>query len=271
MNKIITHYLDSEINDSDSEILNLEARISEFEKKPGGRLLKGSSHGKTQYHIIIDGVRAYLPKTEFSKLQPYLQNYHDRHILKKLKAWNKACKNFQKAVIDYDNIYSNFDPYIRNNVISLDLDFDYQIFENEGLRVLAPNRDFKFKTMRGDYVRSKSEAIIANIFYVCGLHYRYEDEFIINGVSYYPDFMIMHPLTKDIYMWEHFGLIDKQKYYEKMCEKLNVYALAGYCLGKNMIATFESDDIPLQIEMVERYVEKFFGVSINATGNASNG
>lgn len=263
MNKIINNFLDAEIDKTADNISSIENRIAEFDVKEGRYLVIGRSHNSIQYYAVRKNQpRIYISKKDWSKLQSYLQNYHDRKILHELKAWHKACVRFRNAALKYDNAYTNISPFIQDNVITINRQVDCDEWESQGLHVTAPNRDYKFKTLRGDFVRSKSEALIADYLSVLGLHYRYEDELVVNGVSYYPDFMIMHPLTGDIYMWEHFGLMDRVNYYEKMCEKLNAYAACGFELGKNMIATFESNEAPLKIETIERYIENFFGLTI---------
>ena len=53
----------------------------------------------------------------------------------------------------------------------------------------------KYKSCKNEYVRSKSEALIAMNLYMEKIAYRYECELKIGKAVFYPDFTILHPLT----------------------------------------------------------------------------
>ena len=53
-----------------------------------------------------------------------------------------------------------------------------------------------FYTKKGEYVRSKSEKILADMFYDLNIPYEYECQLILrNGYEYYPDFTFISPYT----------------------------------------------------------------------------
>ena len=70
----------------------------------------------------------------------------------------------------------------------------------------------KFKSCKNEYVRSKSEALIAMNLYIEKIAYRYECELKLGNVILYPDFTILHPMTGEEIYWEHFGMMDTQEY-----------------------------------------------------------
>ena len=97
----------------------------------------------------------------------------------------------------------------------------------------------QFKTKRGEYVRSKSELIIADRLFDAGIPYHYEvacerKKWIIS----YPDFLVLNPRTKKEYYWEHFGMMGDPTYLEQTLGKIEKYARYGITLGNNLIATF---------------------------------
>lgn len=114
------------------------------------------------------------------------------------------------------------------------------------------------KCMSGNIVRSKSEAMIDMILHTNHIPYRYECELKMGDKIFYPDFMIRHPETGELYYWEHFGLIDQKKYMEEMLGKLRIYIQNGIIPTVNLIMTFETNDIPFTNELAELITEYYF-------------
>jgi ATP-dependent DNA helicase RecQ len=88
-------------------------------------------------------------------------------------------------------------------------EFHKQIGEYLGVDKFGRNRIYE--TLSGDFVRSKSEVIIANILFQSGLRFTYE-KFLLtpDGVGYLPDFTIEQN-GKTCY-WEHLGMLDVDDY-----------------------------------------------------------
>lgn len=99
------------------------------------------------------------------------------------------------------------------------------------------------RTERGEWVRSKSEAIIANIMLHIGLDYRYEypiEGHIQPGIRR-PDFVMFDANHKPI-IWEHLGMLDKPDYCERWEAKLAWYKVNGFTSGTNLFVTSEESD-----------------------------
>lgn len=64
-----------------------------------------------------------------------------------------------------------------------------------------------YKSLSGNLVRSKSEAIIDMFLYMNKIPYRYECSLQLGDTIIYPDFTIRHPQTGKLFYWEHFGYI----------------------------------------------------------------
>ena len=115
----------------------------------------------------------------------------------------------------------------------------------------------KYKSCKNEYVRSKSEALIAMNLYMEKIAYRYECELKIGKAVFYPDFTILHPLTgKEIY-WEHEGMMDKPEYAKSAVKKIESYQRNGIHLGERLILTFETELTVLNSQIVEELVEKY--------------
>ena len=108
------------------------------------------------------------------------------------------------------------------------------------------------KTVRGEYVRSKSESLIALVLTNHNIPYRYECAIEIEGNTFHPDFTILHPVTREIILWEHFGRIDDEQYFRSdFVYKLVRYIRSGFIPDKNLIMTFESDEHPLDVQLAD--------------------
>lgn len=113
-------------------------------------------------------------------------------------------------------------------------------------------------TIRGEKLRSKSEVAIANALFHANLPYKIEPKIIINGQPMYPDFQILRTIDYKEIIWEHFGLMSDPNYADRACKKIQYYELAGYHLGDNFIATFETLQSPLSSRLVDDYINRYF-------------
>lgn len=109
-----------------------------------------------------------------------------------------------------------------------------------------------------EFVRSKSEAMIAKVLKQHKIPYRYEEKLLLDEIELYPDFTIRHPKTGEMYYWEHFGLLDKPDYVRKMHFKLKIFTKHNIMPGINLITTYENQDVPLTFEMIEMMVKYYF-------------
>lgn len=114
------------------------------------------------------------------------------------------------------------------------------------------------KTSSGEYVRSKSEAIILTYLHRNRIPFRYECELKLGVATIYPDFTIRHPRTGEIYYWEHFGLMDNNEYARNTFSKLSLYQSHGVIPTINLITTYETREHPLSIDTVEKIIEEYF-------------
>lgn len=113
------------------------------------------------------------------------------------------------------------------------------------------------RTAYGDYVRSKGEAIIANALYGFGIPNHYEEELFFpdSDRPYYPDFKIRMPHERYLY-WEHWGLLNREKYRRDNVEKLAAYQENGLIIGHNLIITQDDAEGNCQSQVVYDIIEK---------------
>ena len=96
-------------------------------------------------------------------------------------------------------------------------------------------------TSRGLRVRSKSELALCELFYELGIEFRYEEEIILGGKVFGPDFTIRRKSDGKIFYWEHCGMMDVPKYRKRNAEKLSVYEENGIVPWDNLIITYDKD------------------------------
>ena len=117
----------------------------------------------------------------------------------------------------------------------------------------------KVPTKSGIFVRSKSEAVIADILYENSIPFRYEQMLRLGALKVYPDFTILRSLNpQHVTIWEHFGMMDSPGYAKSAKLKLNAYLDAEYLPGENLILTYESKSRPLDSRYVSLLVSYHF-------------
>jgi len=114
------------------------------------------------------------------------------------------------------------------------------------------------KCISGNIVRSKSESLIDMILYVNKIPFRYECALHFDDTTLYPDFTILHPLTNELFYWEHFGMMDKPSYVQNNTSRLQTYLSHDIIPGKNLIITYETSKHPLDLYTIEKILQVYF-------------
>ena len=113
-------------------------------------------------------------------------------------------------------------------------------------------------TEKGECVRSKSEKILADKFYMMDIPYLYERPLYIKEYGHIkPDFTVLNKKSRKEFYWEHFGMMDDKDYCEKTIKKIEGFQKNGIFPGKNLIMTYETREHPLNIKVVENLIEEY--------------
>lgn len=121
----------------------------------------------------------------------------------------------------------------------------------------------------GKYVHSKSEANVFWELYDWYLPAQYERKLMLDDRKVFPDFTIKHPVTGQILLWEHFGMMDAPEYAQAAYEKISLYMKHGYFPGENLIVTFEDQTHPLTHQRIELEIQYHFGDWTSVNGRRS--
>lgn len=177
---------------------------------------------------------------------------------KELLSVSKLIKQYESGKAE--DVYSNFPEGIQNVVTPISLT-DEQFVE-KWLKTEYPKNDFyedvkTFTTVSGEKMRSKSEAMIANMLVKNNIPYLYEKPLELQGLgTIYPDFTLLDLENRREIYWEHMGMMDDSNYSERATQKIDSYASNGIFPGERLILTFESKKNPINIDNVEKMILK---------------
>lgn len=207
-------------------------------KKENSLLMKelAQKHYYTEIYGVIN--------RNVSALKDLIQKYHPENVQETYEDLSDVRKKLIEPLVisEEERIRKwNLEQYVSNS------------FHPENLR---------FETEQGDFVRSKSEVIIANILFQHrkDILYKYEKplEVLVDRKikTIYPDFTIMNIHTGKIWYWEHAGRMDDPIYANEFVKKTNTYVTNGFLPGKDVIFTYETMVNPIEIFAIRRIVEE---------------
>lgn len=217
----------------------LESMIKELNSLPAGALVKRGTlytHRKNGTEVGITKNTERLQQLCRQKLLFTLEKQLKNNI-PVLEQAAKKCNfpSFKEIIASLSKTYQN-------------LPISYFYHPNVAKWLALPHKknpypmgDLTYRTNNGVLVRSKSDLFIANLLEEYGIPYLYEVALTLGGQTRYPDFIIMHPITGEIIIWEHFGALHKPEYERKMTEKMTLYLKHGYVPFETLFYTFEFD------------------------------
>lgn len=185
-----------------------------------------------------------------------------RHVVKiasfELNKIDKLIATYQKT--SAEDYYANLHPG-RKALVS-PLLFDDEEYANLWLSKIQKKHNSyqkinSFQTENNELVRSKSEKIIADKLKLLGVPYVYEKPLYLNNVTKYPDFTALNKRTRSVYYWEHLGMMDSPDYFQDAMGKLAMYSQNGIWPGKNLIITYETKQLPIDVKMVEELIREY--------------
>ena len=132
--------------------------------------------------------------------------------------------------------------------------FDFHQRVGEYLGIDRFSRGRIHQTLSGDFVRSKSEVIVANILYQSGVPFDYEAALTApDGSRRVPDFTIQW--RGKTYYWEHLGMLEAEEYAREWQQKRTWYAAH---FPDRLITTQESSTLSQE---TTRIIASHFGVT----------
>lgn len=232
---------------------------------PGRLDIYKEDHKVRYYHVFKDEehlIKNYLNKDEMEIAKDLAQKSYNKKISNCL---SKRIKQFQSILKSYsdkeiDEIYLNLSSERKSLVTPVQNTWD-QILENWIKTPFTPSKypfpPQEIYTKNKERVRSKSEKILADLFFDSKIPYKYECPLKLqSGIIVYPDFTFLSPVTgKEIY-WEHNGMMDNPSYMANAFNKIKLYEMNGIIRGENLIVTYEASDYGLDLECVYNLITR---------------
>ena len=246
-----------------------------------------------------NGTYTYLSASNNKEISLFAQKRYLRELKKVAKreiAQLEKCLiilNSEKdGISDINEVYDSLPEALKPFVKPLSLsDDDYATQWQEGnlvvkrKRIHAEDDYHKFKTIRGDYVGSKSEAIIADRLFVNNIPYHYEVAFTpeaepdssrpvfdaygrlvgFDAIGFnptdrdtlHPDFYVLNKRTRKAYFWEHLGRLSDPKYCTDNLNRMVRIIDAVYTIGEEILITHEDSYNPLRLESIDEIIDKY--------------
>lgn len=263
------------------DIAELKTRMQELEiaKKKNEKIIQTSNFPEGTLELAKNGngykwflqtrqngirKRTYIPKSDEELARKLaLKKYYYRQLsainneIKAIKSYVKYCPKQLPGDLLFPS--SEYIRLLKHDISFLDsnlTEWEKQAFQKN------PKNPEKLiiQTLRGEFVRSKSEAFIADGLFRNQIPYRYECGLLFpTGECFYPDFTVRHPSTGNTYIWEHFGMMDNPDYIQGFSDKMRIYATNGYIPNNNLIMTFESSQKPISNVDINDTISRFFG------------
>jgi len=244
------------------------------------------------------GKQKYIRKADKERLTSLATRYYESKLKvaaqKEKKQIDRCLETLSREpeATDITKVSEKIPEEIKKNVMLSELtDEGYARKWQLGNKVVRKYRSHKeddyhkFKTLRGDYVGSKSELIIADRLFVRGIPYHYEiaftpeaevdasrpvyDQFgFIAGYevigfspfdqdTLHPDFYVLNKRTRKAYFWEHLGKMDDPEYCLRNFNRFMRILDAGYVIGEDLIVTHEDKKHPLMTESIDGIIERY--------------
>ena len=244
----------------------LELKLKAQKSAPEGHLRISQTPGvrKPQFFHITnpkDFNGTYLPHNKMPFIKKLAQKDYDLKLIKILQNQIKSLENYlSKSEGEIEQLYSKLNPLRQSLITPATLTNEQytQEWQNDTWQGRPfKDNDQEYYTSNKERVRSKSEIIIANTLALAGVPYKYEYPVKLGGKIFHPDFLCLNLRTRQEFIWEHFGMMDKTDYLEKAIQKIMIYNENNYFLGKNLIITMETQHNGIKTEQLDLLIKTY--------------
>lgn len=223
------------------------------------------SNGCKQYLLYNRSTKdiTYIKNSQIKTVAKIVQRDYEKALNKKLKDMYKNLERFNRTY-DFDDIKDIYNklPEAKKELVIPLIESDEQYIERWLIEHPGGQNEYpeegRIYTAKGERVRSKSEKIIADLFYKYNIPYSYEPKLVIgNNHIINPDFVVLNVRTRKTIYWEHLGLIENDSYASKNLMKIYDYNIAGYELGEDLIISMETSIDAFDSRSIEAKIHKY--------------
>lgn len=234
-----------------------------------GHLLIDRSRGFDRYYRkFIDKeskkkIKQYIPRKNIRTIKLLAQKTYDKKIFKliskRLKLMEAACDGFDDDEIE--SVFLNLSLSRQGLVTPIITPWDKLV--SDWLERSAGQEKLTFKkpgtliSKNGESVRSKTEKILADMFFDQKIAYKYEAPLRLGNNVIYPDFTFLSPYTRKEIYWEHNGMMGDELYADRFVDKISLYYKNNISQGQNLILTFESKNSAFDFALAQFFIDSY--------------
>ena len=261
----VSDCINNRIKTLDLLISRLQESIS---RRAPGRLAVVHQRGKVRYYQVLGKTWKYLGNGSETIIRDLAQKQYEEGLLsaalREKNMLEKCLEQINFSIkLGLNDIYGSMNEDIRKLIIPDESTDDgyARAWSKEDFTQQEKTEKHRYETLSKDLVRSKSEALIADRLFNAGIPFRYEQQLLLGNRfamhCYYPDFTILNKRTRQVFIWEHLGMMGDRDYCSDNLNKIEVYAEYGILPGKNLILTFEGGNKPLSTSYVNKMIETY--------------
>lgn len=255
--------LEALISTKQHELKKLQSRL------PEGMIRTAQRGNSFQYYLRNSAEKngKYIPK----KKEKIAMEYSSREYCEKvICAAEEELAAIEKLLRFYDNHMRPEDVYSHMPLGKRVLINPIKVTDDEYITAWfqqnVPLRDYReetrnIETSYGEKVRSKSEAMIAELYRRKGIPYIYEKPLELKGIGIVrPDFTFLDIERRTEIYHEHLGMVDDEEYMNNAIHKIRLYEKNGIFIGDRLLITCETQKNPMDIKAVERTIDNILTV-----------
>jgi len=233
---------------------------------PEGMLEIHHQGAQVQYLLNLSGTRKYISKTQMDTIKKLAEkSYHQklkRQVDEEITVLSRFLKDYHpEKQRELFEAMSKDRQKLLNPLVLPNGQYLEQWRNTHEEAMKTHHNDFpvreSLKTLNGEFVRSKSEKMLADAFLHYGVPYYYEAPLKLAGRVIFPDFCLLNVRTRKEYYWEHFGLMDQAEYAEHFQDKVLWYERNGIWPGERLLMSFETVNLPIDVNTVESVIRKY--------------
>lgn len=230
---------------------------------PEGRLEISGGKASRFYQCDSEGRRIYLGKDQEATAEALAQKGYDEKVLKDAEALLHSLEKIETLVNTpqlpdrFSSMKSGRKELILPDYLPEELFRElWDSLDYEG-KPFDPNYP-EFYTSQMERVRSKTEGTIGTRLNQRGILYHYEYPLLLPSYGIvFPDFTVVNMRTRQIYLWEHLGMMDNEGYARDAMRKIETYRANGYYPGINLILTHETQKRPLNLKDIDLMIDLY--------------
>ncbi len=257
------------ISNARTELLKCGKMRVKYEKTlaelPKGRLKADDRKGRKYYFCTVNGKESYIGRKKPELVRALKDRRFAEEALKIIEGNEKCLTNLidnLESMAPQDILKKLPKSYlpeeVEGRICGAEISGDEWEKRQYRKKVnLERYRDPSQVTLKGELVRSKSELNIANMLYMKGIPYHYEEEHEFGEHTIAPDFTVYVRSEGTFKLLEHCGVMNNPKYRGDLAWKMYVYIKYGYMPFRDVFFTFDDIEGNMDTRFIEYIIDTY--------------